>query len=298
MSGSEPSALPVSPFRRSLFTVAAGVGLVLSLGLIVFGWLGAVWLVALCAGSIAWGLKRGSVREGFAALDDLIFEGEKAIVGLSLIVMSLVVFLDVVWRTAHSLTGAQPYGFAIAIFVLTLIGAFTAKWERATPAKRAIAGVVAYAILAVLCVVIKAAPNGFGWSQTLAMVLLLWVSLIGSSMATKEGRHIAVDAVKKVLPDRFKKGFELVAGLVTVALSSFLAILGAMYCRQNYVEWVASDHGAFLFESIPIPYWIATLPIPVGFGLTAVRFVGVAIYGTKEVDVITSVGAADLEAKP
>ena len=63
--------------------------------------------------------------------------------------------------------------------------------------ERAIAGSVAYAVLAVLCVVIEAAPNGFGWSQTLAMVLLLWVSLLGSSMATREGRHIAVDAVKK-----------------------------------------------------------------------------------------------------
>jgi TRAP-type C4-dicarboxylate transport system permease small subunit len=273
----------------------AGVALVLSLGLIIFGWVGAIWIAVLCAAFIAW---KRSVREGLGALDDLLFEGEKAIVGVSLVVMSLVVFVDVVWRTAHSLEGTQAYGFVIGIFVLTMIGALTARWPNATLVKRIGAGVIAFGLMALACLVIKAAPNGFGWSQTLAMVLLLWVSLIGSSMATKEGRHIAVDAVKKVLPERFKKGFELAAGLVTVALATFLAILGVIYCRQNFFEWVESDYGAFVFESIPIPYWTATLPIPIGFGLTAARFVSIALYGTKEIDVLTSVGAADLEAKP
>jgi hypothetical protein len=43
---------------------------------------------------------------------------------------------------------------------------------------------------------------------------------------------------------------------------------------------------------------VATLPIPIGFGLTALRFVGVAVQGSKEIDVLSSVGGADLEAKP
>ena len=111
-------------------------------------------------------------------------------------------------------------------------------------------------------------------------------------------RHIAVDAVKKVLPDRWKRPFELTAGLITVALSLFLTILGAIYCRNNWLDWIASEHRSSVFDVLPIPYWIATLPIPIGFGLTSARFLASAIYGTKEVDVLTSLGAADLEAKP
>ena len=239
------------------------------------------------------------MRHLLAGLDDRIFQIERAAVALSLLVMSVVVFIDVVWRTAHSLEGGNAIGFAIAIFVLTMVGAFTARLRDATTVKRIVIGVSAYALMAVACWLIYLAPNGFGWSQTMAMVLLLWVGLLGTSMATKEGRHIAVDAVKKVLPDRLKRPFEIAACLVTVALSSFLAILGFIYWKQNLVDWIDSDYRSFVFEAIAIPYWVATLPIPIGFGLTAARFLGVAFTGSKEVDVLTSLGGnPDLEAKP
>ena len=238
------------------------------------------------------------MRRFLMRLDDAIFRAERAVVAISLLLMSFVVFLDVVWRTSHSLEGKHAYGFAIAIFLLTMIGAFTARLSNATPVKRLIYGSIAYVLMAVACFLIHQAPNGFGWSQTLAMVLLLWVGMIGTSMATKEGRHIAVDAVKKVLPDRLKRPFEIAACSVTVALSGFLAILGFIYFRQNVIDWIDSEYRSFVFEAIAIPYWVATLPIPIGFGLTAARFVGVAIEGSKEIDVLTSVGAADLEAKP
>ena len=230
-------------------------------------------------------------------LDDSIFRVERAIVAFSLMTMSLAVFIDVVWRTAHSLEGARAVGFALVIFALTMIGAFTARIPGATPVKRALYGLGVYVFMVIACVAIYSAPNGFGWSQTLALVLLLWVGMIGTSMATKEGRHIAVDAVKRVLPDRLKRPFEIAAAAVTIALCTFLTILGARYCYENWVDWVASDYRSFVFEVLPIPYWAATLPIPIGFGLTALRFVSVALFGSKEIDVLTSVGAADLEAK-
>jgi C4-dicarboxylate transporter DctQ subunit len=239
-----------------------------------------------------------SIRSRLARLDDLVFAGERAVVAFSLLTMSIVVVLDVVWRTAHSLEGAHAYGFAAGIFALTMIGAFTARLSKATPLKRLAYGLAAYALMAAACVAIYLAPNGFGWSQTVAMVLLLWVGMIGTSMATKEGRHIAVDAVKRVLPDHLKRPFEIAACSVTVAFSSFLAVLGVIYCSQNWLDWVASEYRSHVFESIAIPYWVATLPIPIGFGLTAARFVAVAVHGSREVDVLTSVGGADLEAKP
>ena len=277
----------------------AGVPLVLSFGLIIFGWPGLVWIALLAGGAAMWGARKSlGPTEGLRRLDDLIFSGERTIVAVSLMTMSIAVFIDVVWRTAHSLDRTHAISFAAAIFVLTMIGAFTARISGATPVKRLLFGLIAYAVMGAACLAIYLAPNGFGWSQTLALVLLVWVGLLGTSMATKEGRHIAVDAVRRVLPDRLKRPFEITAGLVTVALSTFLTVLSVLYCRQNWVDWIEAEGRSFIFESIAIPYWLATLPIPIGFGLTAARFVSIIVHGSKEIDVLTSVGGADLEAKP
>lgn len=269
-----------------------GALLLFSFGLIIFEWIGAAWLALVVGGTAVYGAasKRGP-REAFSRLDDLIFHGERLIVALSLLVMAFAVFLDVVWRTAHSVDTRSAWTFSLGILALCLVGGFTARWENGTTLKRAGAGLGAFAVMAAACGLIYSAPNGFGWSQRLALVLILWVSLLGGSMATKEGRHIAVDAVKRVVPDKLKRGFEVTAGLVTVGLSTILAILGVMYVRGNWEDWVISDYRSFVFESLPIPYWAATVPIPIGFGLMAARFLAVTIYGAKEVDLLTSVGA-------
>lgn len=271
-----------------------GVPLVLSLGLVLHPGFGAAWLALLAVvGPAIYALvRRGAPRAYYGTLDDLLYEGERAIVAVSLVVMAFGVFMDVVWRTSHSMSGSTGWGFLVGLFVLAMMGAATARWEGGTVPKRVVAGLVGFAAMIGLGALIHAAPNGFGWSQRLALVLILWVGLLGGSMATKEGRHIAVDAVKRLLPTQLRRPFEVVAGSVTVALCVFLAVLGVLYARANYVEWVESEHTAAIFESLPIPYWTATLPIPIGFGLMAARFFGIVLYGAKEVDLLTSVGAA------
>lgn len=269
-----------------------GALLLFSFGLIIFEWVGVVWLALVAGGTALYGAtSKVGVREAFARLDGLVFSGERLVVAASLLVMALVVFIDVVWRTAHSVDTRSAWTFSLGILALCLVGGFTARWEKGTALKRAAAGLAAFAVMAVACALIYSAPNGFGWSQRLALVLILWVSLLGGSMATKEGRHIAVDAVKRLVPEKLKRGFEVAAGLVTVGLSTVLAILGVMYVRGNWEDWVVSDYRSFVFESLPIPYWAATLPIPIGFGLMAARFLAMTLYGAKEVDLLTSVGA-------
>lgn len=281
-------------------TTLLGILLILSFGSILHPWAGAVWIAALVVGGpLVWRLARGrSAKDYFSTLDDVVYRGERAFVMVALVVMAFVVFLDVVWRTAHSVEGSAAYGFAGGIFVLCVIGGLTTRWPGAGLGKRLLAAVGAYAVLAAACFAIYKADNGFGWSQKLALVLILWVGLLGASMATKEGRHIAIDAVKRVIPERYKRGFEILGGMLTVILSLVLAVLAVEYSRGNWVDWVNSDYRAFVFESLEWPYWVATVPIPIGFGLMAARFFGVVLYGAKQVDLLTSVGAGpDAEAE-
>ncbi|MEQ8277093.1 MAG: TRAP transporter small permease subunit [Deltaproteobacteria bacterium] len=268
-----------------------GALVVLSLGLILFPGFGEVWILLLLVGAAGFGIaSKGGAVEGLRALDDIVYAGERLLVAISLVVMAFFVFLDVVWRTAHSVEGATAYGFPIAIFLLCLLGGYTTRWS-VSLGMRLAAGVGMFGALAAGTALVYQAPNGFGWSQTLALALIIWVGLLGGSMATREGRHIAVDAVKRVIPVKLKRAFEIAAGSATVLLATVLAVLGTMYARGNYVDWVGSEYRAFLWDSLGMPYWAATVSIPIGFGLMAVRFLGVAIFGAKEVDLLTSVGA-------
>ena len=273
-----------------------GAVVVFSLGLVLVPAVGLAWLLLLTVGgALAFKLsKRGTAADYFRQLDDLIFEGEKAIVSVCLLVMALAVFVDVVWRTSHSVSGQATIIVPLAGLAVCLVGGLTARWEGKGIVARLLAGLGTFVLVSIVVTLIHSSTNGFGWAQRLALVQLLWVGMLGGSMATKEGRHIAVDAVKRVIPERFARTFEIISALTTTALAIFLTILGIQYANANWVDYFQAEGRAFVFESLPIPYFVASIPIPIGFGLMAARFFGVALYGAKEVDLLTAVGAADL----
>jgi TRAP-type C4-dicarboxylate transport system permease small subunit len=265
----------------SSLRTALGLVLLLSLGAVVYPVVGVPWIVLLVAGGgLAYRASgRGGVRRWLVVLDETLFAGERWLVSACLLVMAGVVFLDVVWRSASGLDFATARNFAVGAFVLVFAGALTARAPSASLGARLGAGLGVYALLVGLTWLITQAENGFGWSQRLALVLVVWVGLIGGSMATRVGRHIAVDAVKRVVPDALRRGFEIAAGSVTVLTCGFLALVGGMYCRGNVDDWLMADMRAFVFESLPIPYWGATLAMPIGFGLMAARFLAATVAG-------------------
>lgn len=282
-----------------MLQATVGALLVFSVGLLAFPTVGVPLLaVGLVGGALVFRAKTGQGPGAFLArLDDLVHEGEKLIVSASLVVMTVTVFMDVVWRTAHSASQGTVFAFVAVFFVLSLIGGFTRRVQGVSPAKRAVTGLLAFAAIMGIIAVIYLAPNGFGWSQRLALVLIMWVGLLGASMAAKAGRHITVDAVRRVVPEGLKRAHEVAAGLVTVALSVLLTVLSVGYVRANWQDWAESQHTAGIFESLPIPYWTATMPILIGFALTGARFLGVVFTGAKEVDVLASHGGTGLEAE-
>ncbi len=293
--GEDP--LEVNSVARSLL----GTLLVFSFGLVLFETVGLLWLIALfVGGSVAWILLgKGPPGAFFDALDKLVYAGERVIVSTALVVMSVLVFCDVVWTTAHDVEGPAALRFLGGIFVLCLIGGITAR--RPAPVafgRKLVDGVLAFLAVLAVGAAIYVMPNGFGFAQKVALVLILWVGMLGGSMATHQGRHIAVDAVRRVIPPKLRRGFEAASGLVTVGLLGLLTHLAIGYSRGNWQEWVETDFNAGIFESVPIPYWAATVCIPIGFGIMTLRFLDVMLHGAKETDLLTSVGggAGDEEA--
>lgn len=121
-------------------------------------------------------------------------------------------------------------------------------------------------------------PSSVPGAQKFALGLMLWAGMLGASVAARERRHIVIDAVTKKLDDDSKRPMALVSGLVTGAFCACIAVLAGAQLGSEIHDW-ANNEGVGLYESLPIPTWIATLAIPTAFVIMGARFVG---YGVRD----------------
>lgn len=97
------------------------------------------------------------------------------------------------------------------------------------------------------------------WTEELARYLMVWMGMLGSAAALRQGRHLGV----RVLVERLPQGVydRLVAPLVQVIMAGFLGILlwhGVVFLRLN-----ADQNSPAMELSMLWPY----LALPVGAGM-------------------------------
>lgn len=244
----------------------------------------------------------------YKRIDHAVYRAERAVVVASLLVMSVVVFLDVVHRSfsgdesklvmvaaklagwvgvelppgspGHDqLTAASPYVLFLGFSALAYFGIRSTK--RATPiaapiaAGAAVAGVlVAYGLVRLLLVLV---PNGLIWSQGLALVLTLWVGFVGASMCTYENRHLRVEAAQRLVPERLRPVVGFASGLLTALVCAALLWVSLRYVAFHRHEWVSTEGQGGLFTGMSLPKWVGFLALPVAFAFMTIRFFAKAL---------------------
>ena len=128
-----------------------------------------------------------------------------------------------------SLAGAVLGGLAIAAFFLTKVG------------------------------------DDYVWSVELASVLLMYVGFFGASMATREGRHIQVDAVRKKLSPTQLPLYNAICGVITILFCALLLVLAVQYVSDQL------GHGGEL-QATGLPEFLVSLPIAVSLFVMIGRF--------------------------
>lgn len=103
----------------------------------------------------------------------------------------------------------------------------------------------------------------FGADQMLRL-LVLWVALLGAIAASREGKHIHVDAIARWLPERVKSGVVAMTDLFTLVVCLVLAWQSLRFMQS------ARESGEMAFGSLPV--WVAELILPLGFTLIALRY--------------------------
>lgn len=120
-------------------------------------------------------------------------------------------------------------------------------------------------VLAVLQIVLR---NVFGtslfWIDPFNRLLVLWLAVLGAMVATKEGEHIAIDALK-----HYWSGIKL--WLITKISLLFSALVSGLMAYHS-ARFVYDE---YLYETqtfSELPAWPFELIMPVGFAVMTLRF--------------------------
>jgi C4-dicarboxylate transporter, DctM subunit len=94
--------------------------------------------------------------------------------------------------------------------------------------------------------------------------LVLWISLAGAMITTREGRHLSLSVGVERIPDRARHWVQALTALVSTLITTALA------CSSVSFILVGFDPGARIGV---VPVRIASLILPLGFAVMAARFI-------------------------
>ena len=101
-------------------------------------------------------------------------------------------------------------------------------------------------------------------ADQLLRLLVLWVAFLGAVAASREGKHIHVDALARWLPVRAKAGVAALTDLFTLAVCLVLAWQALRFMHS------ARESGEMAFGALPV--WAAAVILPLAFTLIALRY--------------------------
>ncbi|MBW1669657.1 MAG: TRAP transporter small permease subunit [Deltaproteobacteria bacterium] len=102
------------------------------------------------------------------------------------------------------------------------------------------------------------------WAGPMARLLVLWVTFLGASLVTRENKHIKIDLMSDLLPDRILPIRELAISTACVFITALMAKASFSYLST---EMQFQDT---LF--LGLPSWIGQLILPAGFCLLLFHF--------------------------
>ena len=106
--------------------------------------------------------------------------------------------------------------------------------------------------------------SGFVWIDPLLRVLVLWLGLIGATVATRNNRHIRIDLLSKLFSRNTHRLIQSVIGQVSAWTCLVVAWYGFKWIQMDYVDGLTSFAG--------VPAWLLEVIIPVTFALIGLRY--------------------------
>ncbi len=105
--------------------------------------------------------------------------------------------------------------------------------------------------------ILPSQDSGIDGADVLLRHGVLWVALLGASLATRQARHIRIDIVSRLIPAAYRAWIERITGLAAFAVSATLT--GAGWTLVRF------EREARTVLALGIPTWVTQVIIPLGF---------------------------------
>ena len=131
-----------------------------------------------------------------------------------------------------------------------------------------------FAMMIVICgdvftrnVHVPGLPTGIAWSNEVSELLLYAITLLAAPWLLREGRHIRVDIVLRVLPKRTAYACEWIADALGLVSCLWTVVYGSS------AAWKSALSSALSIKTLVMPEWWFLAPLPICFALLAIEFV-------------------------
>jgi TRAP-type C4-dicarboxylate transport system permease small subunit len=200
-------------------------------------------------------------------VDHLWFMAEKYLCGAMFLFMTLMVFAGVL---AQMFTGRRHWYYVLVLFGFVFLGVRTRVIKDGEKpltwgASLIWAVAITVAVAGLTHLYIEEYPGGFVWAPKLALVMMLWVALLGASMATYERVHLALEFGEQLWPKRMIHYVRAFAHALTSAFCFCLFLL-SMSLTLDHVDW-----GTNIKANEWLPYWLAVAIMPYTFIAMSIR---------------------------
>lgn len=126
-------------------------------------------------------------------------------------------------------------------------------------------------IMAVVQIIMRNVfTSGLLWADAYVRIAVLWMALIGAMVASRSGKHIAIDAYFRTLNKRLQH----IVKRITDAFTAIICLL-VMYYSLNFVKYEYED-GGMAFANIP--NWLCESIIPFAFLIIGLRYLFSALF--------------------
>jgi len=115
--------------------------------------------------------------------------------------------------------------------------------------------------------------SGFFWAESFIRIAVLWIALVGAMIGSRNGQHIAIDALVRHL----SATTQLFMQRLTDAFTAFICFIMAYYSYQ-FVR-LEFEGGGLAFSMVP--NWLCEAIIPFALLIIASRYLIAAIFAIK-----------------
>ncbi|MEJ2087961.1 MAG: TRAP transporter small permease [Gammaproteobacteria bacterium] len=106
--------------------------------------------------------------------------------------------------------------------------------------------------------------TGILWGDALVRVLVLWVTFIGATIASRDDDHIRIDLLTRFIGDRSNAWLERLRNLFTAIVAGVFAWYSLRFVILDYQDGITA------FAAVPA--WVCEAVMPFGAALISLRY--------------------------